>query len=351
MPVLGVILAVGVVASPTRTVWRTRKKTDLGGTPPAAPPPLPRGLRCCIPAGSPRCAPWQVWGPLRRRRPPQSSTPCPQLWRLGTCVSGRAMPSSPAIPTLQRHRALRKPPQHRLPCFALQWQRLHCSVASPLCLAAGGLCTLHMCHPTRCCTLPPWFQRRLLFAVMNTLILFGKAGQQVRAMGAGVLPPLRPWGAPWPPRCHGAVLRPRARRQAGHKTPRQQQRIHPLTQTRPCSGADARPPFDPPTRLPVCCAAVCGARRVCQPAPRHAGAGEASSLGVWLLWKASSMHGSPSVPHSCTVPAPRSTSSTPAPTCFRPVRSSCADVCRVCQRRILHLLRVTADNCTQGLEG
>ncbi|KAL4438975.1 hypothetical protein ABPG77_006912 [Micractinium sp. CCAP 211/92] len=30
MPVLGVILAIGVIASPTRTVWRTRKKTDLG---------------------------------------------------------------------------------------------------------------------------------------------------------------------------------------------------------------------------------------------------------------------------------------------------------------------------------
>ena len=31
MPIIGVILAIGVVASPTRTVWRTRKKTDIGG--------------------------------------------------------------------------------------------------------------------------------------------------------------------------------------------------------------------------------------------------------------------------------------------------------------------------------
>lgn len=34
MPILGVILAIGVVASPTRTVWRTRKKSDIGGKPP-----------------------------------------------------------------------------------------------------------------------------------------------------------------------------------------------------------------------------------------------------------------------------------------------------------------------------
>lgn len=30
MPIIGVILAIGVVASPTRTVWRTRKKSDIG---------------------------------------------------------------------------------------------------------------------------------------------------------------------------------------------------------------------------------------------------------------------------------------------------------------------------------
>ena len=34
MPIIGVILAIGVVASPTRTVWRTRKKADIGGKPP-----------------------------------------------------------------------------------------------------------------------------------------------------------------------------------------------------------------------------------------------------------------------------------------------------------------------------
>lgn len=31
MPIIGVILAIGVVASPSRTVWRTRKKSDIGG--------------------------------------------------------------------------------------------------------------------------------------------------------------------------------------------------------------------------------------------------------------------------------------------------------------------------------
>lgn len=116
MPILGVILAIGVVASPTRTVWRTRMKPDIGGKPPPAAwgsvglerrpaacgcSAVPSWLLGTLPCNLPDT-------PGRLPQHLQSSTRCPPSLLLATCACGRAMRSCRTTPTSPPHPASRE---------------------------------------------------------------------------------------------------------------------------------------------------------------------------------------------------------------------------------------------------